>query len=395
MYHETLQKWWGYPSFRGLQNDVIDMVLSGGNSLALMQTGAGKSLCFQVPTMTRDWLCVVVTPTLSLIKNQVDDLKSRGIDAIEISSQKTEKENRLAIHDILYDKINFVYLSPEMLFNQEIINLFNDVKVDLLVVDEAHCAKMWNKFRSGYRKLMDGIPFPVGVKLAMTATADKETAHFICNGLGIDIDMILTDSLNREQMSVVFVEKSNKTNPIRKIAELAGRNQGSVVVYTNTTKKAREAAEALIELGVDCAYYYGTGLKKSEKIAHQEAFLSGEKKVMIATDAFGMGIDKADIRSVVNLDMPNSIQSSWQQAGRGGRDGNPFTWVMYYHQSDVESWNYLQSQGKEQHKEDKDNLASMYALAKSTDCIKKQVMAYFGEKIDNCGKCHNCKKRKL
>jgi ATP-dependent DNA helicase RecQ len=394
MYHKTLEKWWGYSSFRGLQRDVIDMVLSGGNSLALMQTGAGKSLCFQVPTMTRDWLCVVVTPTLSLIKNQVDDLKSRGISAIEISSQITPKGKRLAIEDIKIGGVNFVYLSPEMLFNDEIVLLFNDVKVDLLVVDEAHCAKMWNKFRSGYRKLMNGVPFPVGVKLAMTATADKETSNFICDGLGIDKDMILTDSLNREQMTIAFVEKSNRTNPIKKIAELAGRNEGSVVVYTNTTKKAREAAEALIEIGVDCAYYYGTGLKKSEKIAHQEAFLSGEKKVMIATDAFGMGIDKADIRYVINLDMPNSIQSAWQQAGRGGRDGKPFTWAMYYHQSDVESWDFLQSQGKEQHKEDKENLAAMYALATSTDCIKRQVMAYFGEMIPNCGKCHNCKRMK-
>lgn len=319
---EVLKRYWGYDSFRPMQAEIVDSALSGADTLGLLPTGGGKSITFQVPGLLMPGLTIVVTPLISLMKDQVDSLRALGIPATYIHSGLTAAEARLGLQKAELGKVKFLYLSPERLKNEHFRQRLRDLDVSMIVVDEAHCISQWGfDFRPSYLHLAELRKlFPRAVMMALTASATPAVVDDITRLLEFRPGFkVFRKSFARPNIS--YIVRYTEDKPERLLTILQN-TAGSAIVYVRSRRKTREIAETLIASGISADYYHA-GLAPEDKDRKQQRWKDGESRVMVATNAFGMGIDKSDVRVVVHYDLPSSIEEYYQEAGRAGRDGMP------------------------------------------------------------------------
>ena len=319
-YSRILKEYWGYDSFRGIQREIIESIGAGRDTLGLMPTGGGKSITFQVPALASDGLCIVITPLIALMKDQVANLRSRGIKATAIYSGMRAKDVVSALENCIFGDYKFLYVSPERLSSELFLLKIRKVNVSLITVDEAHCISQWgHDFRPAYRtvgelrRIFPGVPV-----LALTATATPAVVSDIQQQLGFAAENCYSMSFERKNLVYVVRRTENK---LQEVLHILGRVPGSAIIYTLNRKKTKEIAEFLVANGVTAEYYHA-GLSPEIKDCREEEWKSGKVRVMVSTNAFGMGIDKPDVRLVLHADIPSSIESYFQEAGRAGRDGN-------------------------------------------------------------------------
>jgi len=336
----ALRKYWGYDAFRPLQEDIITSVMEGADTLALLPTGGGKSLCYQVPAVLGDGLCLVVSPLISLMKDQVQHLSDRGVKAACLVSGLLPVQQEALYSQCLTGAVKVLYVSPERLRQRQFIEHFRRMKVSLIAVDEAHCISQWGyDFRPPYLQIaLIRAYHPKAPVLALTATATPEVARDICRQLCFRPKArTFRSSFVRENLAYMVFREQDKTNRLLRIVRAVG---GSGIVYVGRRRRAREVAEALVANGVPAGYYHA-GLSARERDFAQARWTKGEAQVMVATNAFGMGIDKPDVRFVVHLDIPESVEAYFQEAGRAGRDGKKAYAVLLYDDTDLETLDNL------------------------------------------------------
>ena len=318
-YREILKQYWGYDDFRGIQREIIESIGAGRDTLGLMPTGGGKSITFQVPTLAREGLCIVVTPLIALMKDQVANLRSRGIKATAVYSGMKSSDIVTALENCIFGDYKFLYISPERIASELFLKKIQRVKVSLITIDEAHCISQWgHDFRPAYREIIQlRAIFPSVPVLALTATATPEVVRDIQQQLGFKEENCHSMSFGRKNL--VYVVRRTENKP-QELLHILSRVQGSAIVYTLNRKKTKEVCEFLLSNGITAEYYHA-GLAPDSKDAKEEAWKSGKARVMVSTNAFGMGIDKPDVRLVVHIDLPSSIEAYFQEAGRAGRDG--------------------------------------------------------------------------
>ena len=331
---DVLKKYWGHDTFRGQQEAIINTALSGRDSLTLMPTGGGKSLCFQVPAMCLEGICIVVSPLVALINNQVNTLKDKGIKAIALTGGKSQEEILDLLDNCLYGNYKFLYLSPERLQQELIQEKIKEMPVNLIAIDEAHCISEWgHDFRPAYldcnilRELVPQAPF-----MALTATATKATQKDINHLLQLCNPAIFKDSFSRR--NITFKVLRNEDKHLRLIP-LCQRTTESIIVYVRSRKMCKQLAQTLEKNGFTVAFYHG-GLSSYEKEKSLHSWMQNKSQIMVATNAFGMGIDKADVRLVIHYQIPDSLESYYQEAGRAGRDGKAAAAVLLLGSNDIQ-----------------------------------------------------------
>jgi len=329
---DALKKYWGYDSFRPLQRDVIESVIDGRDTFALMPTGGGKSITFQVPGMVREGMTLIVTPLVSLMKDQTDALSRRGIKAVCLHSGMTSRELRISREKLDNARCKFLYVSPERLSRDVFCAELKRYNIVQIVIDEAHCISQWGyDFRPSYlniaklRRFLPGVPF-----LALTATATPVVVDDICKNLQLENPRIFRMSFMRDNIQYVVRSAQDKAEMMRHIIS---RTSGSVIVYVRSRRKAREIAEHLNHAGFSASFYHAC-LSPEEKSERQDKWMNGGFRIMVATNAFGMGIDKPDVRLVLHYDLPPSLEEYYQEAGRAGRDGKHSFAVLLVARSD-------------------------------------------------------------
>ena len=331
-YEEILKQYWGYDSFRSLQKEIITSIGEGKDTLGLMPTGGGKSITFQVPALAKEGVCLVITPLIALMKDQVNNLRKRGIKALAVYSGMTRQEILTALENCIYGNYKFLYISPERLDTEIFQTKVRSMKVSMITVDESHCISQWGyDFRPAYlkiaeiRKLLPGIPV-----LALTATATPEVVEDIQQKLDFHNGNVFRMSFERKNLAYVVRTTDNKTSEMLHILR---RVAGSAIIYVRNRRRTREITEFLNQEGITADFYHA-GLENAVKDLRQKRWQCGETRVMVATNAFGMGIDKPDVRLVLHLDLPDSPEAYFQEAGRAGRDGRKAYAVILYAQSD-------------------------------------------------------------
>jgi len=332
IFRNTLKEYWGYPDFRTGQEEIIRTAHEGKDLLALMPTGGGKSICFQVPALLKEGVCIVVTPLIALMKDQVENLKAKGIRALSIHSGMTGIEIDIALDNAIYGNYKFLYLSPERLHTEIFKIRLANMEVSMVVVDEAHCISQWGyDFRPAYldiamlRELLPGVSF-----MALTATATPKVAQDIMEKLGFKEFTLFVNSFERKNIAYVVREAEDKMGQTLRIAQGI---MGSGIVYVRERKKTVEISNFLCTNGIEAEPYHA-GMSTELRSAKQEAWKSGKKRIIVSTNAFGMGIDKADVRFVCHYDLPEGVESYFQEAGRCGRDGEKSFAVLLFNSSD-------------------------------------------------------------
>ena len=331
--HSILKQYWGYDSFRPLQEDIINAILEGKDSLALMPTGGGKSLCYQVPAMAKDGLCLVVSPLIALMKDQVENLRRKGITAFAVYSGMSRKEVINTFKVAGESNCKFLYVSPERLESALFKEYLPGLGVNLIAVDEAHCISQWGyDFRPPYLRiaaLREELPHVT--MLALTASATPEVQKDICEKLEFQNHQIFRQSFERANLSYSVFKVDSKIN---KIIEVLRKVNGTSIVYCKSRKRTKELSE-LLQLQQISSDYYHAGLAQEERSKRQEAWINNKTRVIVCTNAFGMGIDKPDVRTVIHADVPDCLENYYQEAGRGGRDGKTSYAVLLYDDRDI------------------------------------------------------------
>ena len=331
---KLLTKYWGYSTFRPMQREIIESALSGRDTLAILPTGGGKSICFQIPAMKRPGIAIVVTPLISLMKDQVQNLKNKGIKALAIYSGMTYHEIDVALDNAIYGDYKFLYVSPERLRTDIFLARVAKMEVNYIVVDEAHCISQWGyDFRPDYLLIKElrnvvgeNVPF-----IALTATATAKVAEDIMDTLGFKERNLLKSGFERPNLAYIVRECENK---LGNVVKACNSSPGSGIVYVRERKKAEEIAQFLQTQGIDADFYHA-GVGKEMRSAKQDKWKKGDLRVMVATNAFGMGIDKPDVRFVCHIDLPESLESYFQEAGRAGRDGLNSKAILLWNKSDL------------------------------------------------------------
>ena len=331
--HEVLQKYWGYSDFRPLQEDIIRSVLAGNDTLGLLPTGGGKSICYQVPGIITEGLCVVITPLIALMKDQVEGLTKRGIAAKALFSGMHQNDQKVVINNAVNDMLKFLFISPERLQSRDFLDSFREMKVAMFAVDEAHCISQWGyDFRPPYLKIADARQYhPTVPVLALTATATPEVVDDIQQRLGFKKKNVFQKSFERKNLAYIVIFDENKN---KKLMEIIRKTPGSGIVYVRSRRKTETFAAYLTEQGVPADFYHA-GLDVADRDRKQNAWMCGKTRVIVATNAFGMGIDKPDVRFVIHLDIPDSPEAYFQEAGRAGRDEKPAYAVLLHDNSDI------------------------------------------------------------
>ena len=331
-YHEILKQYWGYDQFRGIQEEIIQSIGAGKDTLGLMPTGGGKSITFQVPAMAQEGLCIVITPLIALMKDQVRNLRDRGIKAIAIYSGMSRQEIIIALENCIFGNYKFLYISPERLNTEIFLTKLRSIKVNMITIDESHCISQWGyDFRPAYlniaeiRKHLPGVPV-----LALTATATPEVVVDIQKRLEFAEENVFRMSFERKNLAYIVRATDNK---LAELIHILNRVQGSSIVYVRSRRRAKEITEFIVSEGITADFYHA-GLDNAVKDKRQKAWQEDECRVMVATNAFGMGIDKPDVRVVVHIDLPDSPEAYFQEAGRAGRDGNKAFAVILYSKAD-------------------------------------------------------------
>ena len=397
---KNLKQIFGFNSFRGKQEEIILNLLAGNDSMVIMPTGGGKSMCYQLPALLADGVAIIVSPLIALMKNQVDALRGFSEDdsiAHVLNSSLSKTQTVQVKEDISNGKTKLLYVAPESLIKEENINFFNNNKVSFFAIDEAHCISEWgHDFRPEYRKLrqiMNNIAeVPV---IALTATATPKVRLDIMKNLKIENAKLYLDSFNRNNL---FYEIRPKLDIAKQLIKYVNERKGeSGIVYCLSRKKVEEIAEVLQINGIKALPYHA-GLESKKRVAHQDAFLMEDCDVIVATIAFGMGIDKPDIRFVIHHDIPKSLEGYYQETGRAGRDGGKGDLITFYDYKDIEKLEKF-LQGKPIAEQEIGRLLIMETIAfsETSMCRRKYILHYFGEEFDsvNCNKmCDNCKNPK-
>ncbi|MVW75501.1 DNA helicase RecQ [Pseudomonas xionganensis] len=383
----------GYDSFRGRQGAIIERVASGGDALVLMPTGGGKSLCFQVPALLRSGLAVVVSPLIALMEDQVATLDELGVAAVALNSTLSADEQRLIAERIRRGEIKLLYVAPERLVQPRMLSFLQGLDVALFAIDEAHCVSQWgHDFRPEYLQLGQLAElFPTVPRIALTATADMRTREEIVQRLHLQSAERFLSSFDRPNIFYRIVPKEQPRKQLLNF--LAARKGDAGIVYCLSRKKVEEVAAFLSEQGFPALPYHA-GLSNELRAYHQKRFLNEEGLIMVATIAFGMGIDKPNVRFVAHLDLPKSLEAYYQETGRAGRDGLPADAWMAYGLQDVIFLKQMlnNSEGDERHKRvEQHKLDAMLALCEETRCRRQALLAYFDEELPQpCGHCDNC-----
>ena len=330
--HDILKRYWGYDSFRPLQEDIINSVLEGKDTLGLMPTGGGKSITFQVPALTKEGTAIVITPLISLMKDQVDHLRELNIKATYIHSGMSRRETNIALENCIFGNYKFLYVSPERLSSEMFLEKFRQMNISMIVVDEAHCISQWGyDFRPSYANIADIRKiFPEVPILALTATATPEVVKDIQNKLLFKKENVFTKSFARKNIAYVVRDTDDKSGELIRILN---RVNGCAIVYVRNRKRTKEVALELQSYGISADFFHA-GLGYEDKNQKQQRWKDDECRVIVATNAFGMGIDKPDVRVVIHMDLPNSPEEYFQEAGRAGRDGKKAYAVILYSKSD-------------------------------------------------------------
>lgn len=391
--YSTLKKHFGYDEFRPLQKDIIERVLAKEDCLVLMPTGGGKSLCFQLPSLLQDGLTIVISPLISLMKDQVDALMTNGIEAAFINSSLTQVEIAEIIAKVQSGTIKILYIAPERLSVPYFEELLHTLPVRLFAIDEAHCISEWgHDFRPDYhnlKKLRTNFPnIPI---IALTATATQKVRDDIVRQLGLPTPHIFTSSFNRQNLSYEVLPKKDSFNSILALIELYPKE--SVIIYCFSRKDTETIADKLKAHGHNAGTYHA-GLNADKRRDNQDKFIRDEIHIMVATIAFGMGIDKPDVRLVVHHSLPKSIEGYYQETGRAGRDGLPARCVLLFSTADKFKQDYFigQISDQEEKQQAQDNLDQAMQYGTLLSCRRKFLLRYFDEEYDevNCGNCDRC-----
>lgn len=391
---EVLEKYYGYKEFRQGQEEIIESILGGKDVLAIMPTGGGKSICYQVPALILQGLTIVISPLISLMKDQVDTINEMGIEAAYINSSLSTKEFNEIIEGIKSDRYKIIYIAPERLDSYEFYGVIGGKDISQIAIDEAHCVSQWgHDFRSSYRRIGTFIKrlYKRPIITAFTATASKEVREDIVNLLALDNPKIFITGFDRENLTIDIVKGGNKKDYILKYIE-KNKNQCGII-YATTRREVDNLYELLQSKGYLVGRYHA-GLGDEERRVNQEDFIYDRVNIMIATNAFGMGIDKPNIRYVIHYCIPKNIEGYYQEIGRAGRDGESSQCILLFSPSDIHTQKYLIDVGTES-EERKANqykkLQQMIDLIYSNDCYRKGILNYFGEEYDKeCGNCSNC-----
>jgi ATP-dependent DNA helicase RecQ len=394
-----LREYFGFDAFRGNQEAIINNVLNGNDTFVIKPTGGGKSLCYQLPAMISEGCAIIVSPLIALMKNQVDLVRgysSKDSVAHFLNSTLNKKEIKEVHDDLNSGKTKMLYVAPETLVRQENLDLFKELKISFFAVDEAHCISEWgHDFRPEYRRLrelMDQIDSTVPV-IALTATATPKVQGDIVHNLGLRSPDIFISSFNRPNLEYEVRAKVQKEQTIKGIVRFIHDNKGKCgIIYTLNRKTTEELAEILNVNGIKAGAYHA-GLDSKLRAERQDKFLHEDMQVIVATIAFGMGIDKPDVRFVIHYNIPKSLENYYQETGRAGRDGMEGKCILYYSHKDVSKLeHFLRDKQLSEREVGGQLIDEMVAFAESGHCRRKVLMNYFGEKYvqENCGKCDNC-----
>jgi ATP-dependent DNA helicase RecQ len=390
---EVLQRVFGYDQFRGPQHDIVQHIIDGGDALVLMPTGAGKSLCYQVPALVREGTGVVVSPLIALMQDQVDALTELGVRAAFLNSTQDYARVREVERMFAAGELDLLYVAPERLLTDRCLALLERGRIALFAIDEAHCVSQWgHDFRPEYLGLSAlHERWPDVPRVALTATATAATRQEIALRLGLENARVFVSSFDRPNIRYRIVEKND---PRRQLLELLKQEHAgdAGIIYCLSRARVEETAEFLCKQGLDALPYHA-GLDAGTRAANQARFLRDEGVVMVATIAFGMGIDKPDVRFVAHLDLPKSVEGYYQETGRAGRDGLPATaWMAYGLQDVVQQRRMIdESTGDDAFKRRSGAmLEAMLGLCETVECRRTRLLAYFGETSEPCGNCDTC-----
>ena len=391
---DILQKYYGYTSFRKGQENIIKSIINKEDVLAIMPTGGGKSICYQVPALCLDGITIVISPLISLMKDQVDTLKTMGIKAQLINSSLSNSEYSKVLEEIDNDECKIIYIAPERLDNLEFVNIIRGKNISQVAIDEAHCVSQWgHDFRVSYKK----IPHFINrlqkrpIVTAFTATASNEVREDIINILNLHSPAVYITGFDRENLSINIVKSSSKNKYILDYIENHKNESG--IIYASTRKEVESIYEGLLKRNYSVAKYHA-GLSNDARHEYQEKFINDDIKIMVATNAFGMGIDKPNIRWVLHYNMPQSIENYYQEIGRAGRDGEDSECVLLFSPGDIHTQKYLVEVGIENPERKRvqyKKLQQMVDLVYSNTCYRKSILNYFGEHfLEECNNCSNC-----
>lgn len=391
----TLKKVFGYPTFRGQQAEVIDHLVAGGDCLVLMPTGGGKSLCYQIPALLRPGVAIVVSPLIALMHNQVVALNQIGVRAAELNSSLTFEEAALVEQNLLTQQYDLLYVAPERLLTPRFLRFLGQIPIALFAIDEAHCVSQWgHDFRPEYSQLFIlQQRFPKVPRIALTATADLDTRQEIVEKLQLTDAQIFIDSFDRPNIRYQVIDKANSR--VQLLNFIHAHHTGEAgIVYCASRKKVEELTEWLVSQGIPAVAYHA-GMEMQQRQFNQEKFLREDGVIMVATIAFGMGIDKPNVRFVAHLDLPKSIEGYYQETGRAGRDGRMANAWMAYGLNDVIQHRRMIEESQAQIKFKQvsiKKLEALLSLCETTTCRRIQMLHYLGEhtEIEPCGNCDIC-----
>jgi len=390
---QILKKTYGYPSFRSVQEEVIDQIIAGGSAFVLMPTGGGKSLCYQIPSLCREGVGIIVSPLIALMQDQVNALKQLGISAAAINSSMSSAEVAQVFAQIRANSLEMLYVAPERLLMDDFLSFLDQTKVALFAIDEAHCVSQWgHDFRPHYTALsLLAERFPKIPRIALTATADTPTRKDIVERLHLQNGKTFITGFDRPNIHYEIAHKENARQQVLKF--IKNKHQGdSGIVYCLSRKLTEEIAEWLCSEGYKALAYHA-GMRPNERSENQERFLREENIIMVATIAFGMGIDKPDVRFVVHMSIPKNIEAYYQETGRAGRDGLPSNALMIYGVGDlvllrsfIDDSNAPEAQKRIEHQK----LNSLIGLCEAASCRRQILLEYFGDQCEPCNNCDSC-----
>lgn len=399
---DILRKYFGYSLFRKGQEEMVDCLLSGRDALGIMPTGAGKSICYQVPAIMFDGVTIVVSPLISLMKGQVNALVQQGVKAAYINSSLTDTQYDKVLKNAALGIYKIIHVAPERLESVSFINLCRRIKISMVAVDESHCVSQWGQdFRPSYLNINKFISMLPNRPIigAFTATATDEVKKDIINILQLDNPAVVTTGFDRPNLFFSVLRPAKKDS--RLIELIKEHRDKSGIIYCSTGKKVESVCDLLIKNGF-LATRYHAGLSDEERVKNQDDFVYDRKPIMVATNAFGMGIDKSNVSYVIHYNMPKNIESYYQEAGRAGRDGQEADCILLYGAGDVQTCRYFientepnpqltPEQNEMFKKKEEERLKHMIFYCRTSDCLRNYMLRYFGDEAEkNCGKCSNC-----